>query len=62
MELIVINEYSNNKGQFKRGDIIKVSPEEATILIKQKLAKKYINIENTKLEPKKETAIKKKKK
>lgn len=61
MELLVITDFSNNKGTFKRGDIIKVSNEEGKLLKQQKLAKEYVKIETAKLEPKKETATKKKK-
>lgn len=62
MELMVIKNFSNAKGSFKFGDIIKCTPEEAKLLKEQRLVKEYTKVENEKLEVKKETAVKKKRK
>lgn len=62
MKYMVVKNFSNAKGTFNFGDIIKCTPEEAKLLKEQRLIKDYKEIETEKLEPKKETATKKKKK
>lgn len=62
MKYMVVKNFSNAKGTFNFGDIIKCTPEEAKLLKEQRLIKEYKEIETEKLEPKKETATKKKKK
>ena len=44
MELMVIKNFSNAKGSFNFGDIIKCTPEEAKLLKEQRLVKEYREI------------------